>query len=118
MVGRRPSAGRTLRFLGLSNGLGPFFFFSSWAEAVKHITKASDTRSKRMDELYTMEGPRQCRFSQKFWDAAARALRACGWSDGRVRFNPATTLYAQSPPQVASIELQLRDATCVQFSVR
>src|SRR6266404_6361485 len=59
MAGCRPSTGSTLRFLGFANGLGPFFFFSSWAEAVKHITKASDTTSKRMDELYTMGRPRQ-----------------------------------------------------------
>src|SRR6266481_5185829 len=50
MVAWRPSVLRIFRFLGFSKGLGPFFPFSC-AESARHITKANDTRSRRMEGI-------------------------------------------------------------------
>src|ERR1700733_3576076 len=69
MVGCKPSVGSTFRFLGFANGLGPFFF-SSWAERDNDNTNASDTTSKRMDELYTMARLRQCHSSSTLFRRA------------------------------------------------
>src|ERR1700751_3337818 len=80
MVGCKPSVGRIFRFLGAANELGPFFF-SSWAERVNDKTNASDTTSKRMDELYTMPHPRQCHCSKTLSGLSFRRTKSpqsCG----------------------------------------
>ena len=66
-----------------------------------------------MDELYTMERPRQMPVLPKICGAAALALHACSRPCAA-----APALYAWEHSQVAPIELQLRGTACVQWSER
>ena len=68
-----------------------------------------------MDELYTMDRPRQMPVLQKMLGRGIRGLLGCGWP----RVSRPLQRYTHGvSSRLRRFRLQLRGANCVQFSVR